>query len=57
MGAKSIRYLLYLAIGMGIYYFLEDQENALKEIHRIAPVVLVVLILFILIVRYVKSRQ
>ncbi len=57
--SKYFRYLLYMLIGVMIYYFLGAEENpeVLDGFRKSAPMIIVVLVIALMIVKYIRSKK
>jgi len=56
---KYLRYVMYMLIGVAIYYFSGADENpeVLKEFKSTAPLLILVVVISLMFVKYFKSKQ
>ncbi len=56
---KPTRYLVYLGIGMAMYYLIYDGEESqsLEEFHSIAPAIILGLVVVMMVLRFIKSKK
>lgn len=56
---KSLRYIVYLLIGMGLYYLLDADKNpeVLGAFHQYAPAAILVIVILLFAVKRVRSKR
>ncbi|MEQ8551374.1 MAG: hypothetical protein RLO17_02560 [Cyclobacteriaceae bacterium] len=56
---RTSRYIIYFVIGIAIYYGLEADKNpdALKEVHKIAPIAILIIFGALILVRYIRTKK
>ena len=56
---KPYRYILYVLIGMAIYFVIGADKNpeALNELHRLAPALIIGIVILLVITRYMINKQ
>lgn len=57
--SKYYRYIIYMLIGVMIYYFAGAEENpeVLDGFRKTAPMIIVVLVIALMIVKYIRSKN
>ena len=56
---KPHRYILYFLIGFVIYFIIgaDDNPALMDEIHRIAPALIIGIVVLLFVVRYIINKQ
>jgi len=56
---RTSRYIIYFIIGIAIYYGVEADKNpdALKEVHNIAPIAILIIFAALMVVRYIRTKR
>lgn len=56
---KPYRYIIYLMIGVAIYFMIGADENpeVLTEFHGVAPIAIVGVVLLLMVVRYMIAKK
>lgn len=58
---QSGRYIIYLLIGVGLYFVLKndgtEDEDILKNVHQVAPYIILVLVVILFMVRAIRKKR
>ncbi len=56
----AYRYILYILIGMGLYFVIKqegDEERTLDQVHQVAPYVILVLLVLMFFARAIRKKR
>lgn len=54
------RYIIYLLIGMALYYVLKQEkgdEQVLSEVHDVAPYIILFVLILLIVVKVIRSKR
>ncbi|MFH6984557.1 hypothetical protein [Marinoscillum sp. 108] len=56
---KPYRYALYFGIGVLIYFAMDGENNpeSLEEVHKMAPALIIGVVVLLFLVRYIISKK